>query len=316
MATAKAPVQRGLSVEDPFDIAFPIAIDAAQRFCAGRGDPNDLCYTYHCLWPRLRRIGCAGSAWIHADTYITAYRRCARGGGRRILVAGAADYSLTGFIIHAFRDAGVEPDITVLDRCEAPLVLNRWYADRHQCRINTVAVDVLDFQDESCFDVITTDNFLARFPPDQRRRVVGKWRELLRPAGTVVTAQRISDAASGAAAAPLAADSRPKIRRIRAQAERHASALDIPVQQLIDDAARYYDQRVFVPITSVDEISGLFVDSGLQIESVCDAPPRDPDCPQTGGLSRSTRHVAFVAGMQAGFSAAEQTTTHSNRRDP
>lgn len=314
MATAKAPIQRGLSVEDPFDIAFPIAIDAAQRFCAGRGDPHDLCYTYHCLWPRLRRIGCAGSAWIHADTYMTAYRRCARSGGRRILVAGAADYSLTGFLIHAFRDAGVEPDITVLDQCEAPLVVNRWYADRHQCRIKTVAGDVLDFQDESGFDLITTDNFFTRFQPDQRRRVVGKWRELLRPAGAVVTAQRISDADSGA---PLVAESRPKIRRIRAQAERHANTLDIPVQQLIDDAARYYDQRVFVPITSVDEIVGLFAEHGLQVEAVCDAPPHDPDCPRTGGLSRSTRHVAFVAGMQAGVSATdEQTTTHSNRRDP
>lgn len=284
-----------LDVDDPFEEAFPIAIDAATRFCRGRSNPDSLCLLYHCLWPRLRRIGVIGSSWLHAANYIDTFRQAALAGRNRILVSGSADYSLVSFILHAFRSVSAEPEITVLDLCHAPLMLNRWYAERHNCQITTVAEDLLLYDNQQGFDFITTDNFLVFFELTKRKMIADKWNELLRPAGRVVTAQRISPGRSDETRSLTEAAVMRRISRIRKNAQRHAGALDVTEQELLRDAARYYKERVYASVNSVAEVCQLFESNGFEIESVASAPRRYAESSELASPSRHSRRVYFVA---------------------
>ena len=100
-------------------------VDAARRLCQRSNRREESCFHYHRLWPYLRRIGYRGSAWRHAAHYVNSYRAVARGGGSRVLISGCADCSMLAHVVHAFRAEGVEPEVTVLDVCEAPLFINK-----------------------------------------------------------------------------------------------------------------------------------------------------------------------------------------------
>lgn len=299
-------MKKVFDIEDPIEEAFPIAIDAAKRFCSGRNDPNSVCYIYHCLWPRLRRIGSTGLVQLHAVNYINTFRRLASEGSRRILVSGTADYSLISFVLHAFRLEQAEPEITVLDLCQAPLMVNRWYAERHHCRITTVASDIFQYDDKG-FDIVTTDNFLTRFDADERNRLVSKWRKLLRPAGKIVTAQRISTESFKQGNSLTVREITSKLDRIRTNARKHADVLDIEEKTLIHDAARYYQQRSYVTINSIEEVCQLFEANSFEVETVARLNAQMGDYRIRASLSRCSEHVYFVAGKTRGDSTSRLT---------
>ena len=110
--TCMSGMSEFVEIDDPIDEAFPVAIEAARRFCRGRGDLDSLCLTYHSLWPRLRRIGRTGSIWLHSERYGAAFRSCARAGLNRILISGSADYSMLAHVLAAFHAEDVDPHIT------------------------------------------------------------------------------------------------------------------------------------------------------------------------------------------------------------
>ena len=51
-------------------------------------------------------------------------------GPRRVLISGAADYSILAYVLWACRENGLDAEVTVLDRCDTPLLLNTWYAEQ------------------------------------------------------------------------------------------------------------------------------------------------------------------------------------------
>jgi SAM-dependent methyltransferase len=117
-----------------------------------------------------------------------------RAGGQaaRVLVSGSADYSMLAHVLHAAREAAVPVVVTVLDQCETPLRLSRWYAERSGFAELTLAcADVLAYRPEAPFDLIVTSSFFGYFGPAQRVALFGSYAQMLAPAGRLVFSNRL-----------------------------------------------------------------------------------------------------------------------------
>ena len=53
------------------------------------------------------------------------------GDAPRVLVSGSADYSMPAHALWSYQIQGAPLQLDVVDRCETPLVLSRWYAARY-----------------------------------------------------------------------------------------------------------------------------------------------------------------------------------------
>ncbi len=257
-----------LGIDDPFADSLPLMITAARRLCRNQDSPEDSCFAYHTLWPYLRRVRLRQGAWGRSRHYVASFRALARSGLAKVLIYGCADYSLLAHILFAYRAEKVEPRVTVLDLCESPLLINRWYADRHHTELATVASCVADNEGDSSFDVITTDNFLSQFPPQERSRILDRWRQLLRPGGRVITSQHIYEGA------PEIWDPRKpeEVAKIRKRTFEYSQAdkelLDITPDELADLAYNYYSTKTAVsyPFASSATLKSLFQDRGFKVD--------------------------------------------------
>ncbi len=109
----------------------------------------------------------------------------------RILISGAADYSILAHVLHACQKSGITASITVTDICDTPLKLNEWYAGRAGIKIHTLQADILDYRPETSFDIICSHSFLGQFDAARRTSIVSHWRHLLAQGGAVLTTNRI-----------------------------------------------------------------------------------------------------------------------------
>ena len=108
-----------------------------------------------------------------------------------MLVSATADYSMLAHLRCAYGAEGAALDATVIDNCETAVFLNEWYAARYQFPVTTECANILHYRSERPFDLVCTHNFLSRFDPESRRRLVARWHALLRVGGVVVTTQRV-----------------------------------------------------------------------------------------------------------------------------
>jgi SAM-dependent methyltransferase len=125
-----------------------------------------------------------------------------------VLVSGSADYSMPAHALWAYRAEAAPLQLVVVDRCETPLALSRWYAEPtkaaiHGTTLSTQRADILDHEGAEPVDVIFTNSFLGSFAPEQRPRLAAAWRRLLRPGGRLVFTNRLRP---GAPAGPLGFD--------------------------------------------------------------------------------------------------------------
>jgi SAM-dependent methyltransferase len=185
----------------------PLIRSVASVLCVD--DPSDAgrCDWYHGVWQYLRLFNMVSSPNWHADFYYTRLRDAIRlGRSRRILVSGAADYSMLAFVLSAAattnrrtatrRFAGY--DIHVLDRCPTPLAASQWYARElnadvklHQADLTNADVTRELMPKNQPYDLIVADAFLTRFARDTSGMVLRNWSRLLKPGGTVVTTVRL-----------------------------------------------------------------------------------------------------------------------------
>ena len=233
------------------------------------------------------------SGGIRRDTS-TLSRRCAQHGYGRILVSGSADYSLIAHINTAFQVEGRQADITVLDACKAPLVINRWYARRHGFPITSIALNLFDFEDEEGFDVITTDNFFTNFQSEDRARIVTKWRHLLRPSGKIITAQNISIDNPGTSRALGTDDITSRLNTVFENASMHRTVLDVTPEQLVQFAAIYYQRRNARKVTSIAEFCDLFESRDFDVEAISELPKCVVGSPRGATHFQHVRPVHFV----------------------
>lgn len=262
----------------------------ARTLC--RTDPltGERCDWNHGLWQILRLLELNATPADQPALCREALRALQTGSdGTRVLVSGSADYGMLHQVLAAWSDRDRAPDVTVVDICETPLALNRWYAERVGASIATRCSDMLEYDEPLPFDAVCTHSFLGQFAPDARAQLIEKWHALLRPGGIAVTVNRIRP---GTAPGPVAFGAQQAVA-LRAMIERLAPSLPPAVgvdgATLAADAERYALRQRPHPIASVAEIRALFERGGFEIVQLSCAPV-------PGGPRHSVRGPTVSAG--------------------
>jgi len=249
-----------MNAPEPLAESAPLAHAWAERHC-------DSCGWYHGAWQYLRLVGVISGITAESAFFQSALRAIARDGDR-VLIAASADYGMLAQVIRAYRAAGVTPAVTVLDQCETPLLLNRWYARRFELEPVLHRGDIFDYEPDAPFDVICTHSFFSFVAPGRHAALVRGWRKLLRPGGRVVTSQSVR--------ADYPTDrirfTPEQAAEFGARAERAANGIDAPIREI---ATRFAERKTGYVVRSEQHLRAAFSDGGFQCEQFG---PADTDC--------------------------------------
>lgn len=154
--------------------------------------PVASCDWYHGTWQYLRLLNMvAVPPWyeFYQEALTNVLRQRPRA---EVLISAAADYGMLATLHDAIRATQAKPHIKVYDICRTPLRACQWYAERHGLSIECVCANLLtgDIPPAS-FDIIVTDEFLTVIKASDKPLIVKRWRELLKPGGTLVTTAMI-----------------------------------------------------------------------------------------------------------------------------
>ena len=151
------------------------------------------CSWYHGTWQYLRLLDMVAVPGWHSDFYMEALSSLLKKKPTAdVLISAAADFGMLATLHLAVEAAGATPNIVVYDICETPLKSCQWYADRNgfpikTCRGNLITGNV----PEAPFDLIVTDEFLTVLKSEYKPLITKRWKELLKPGGSVVTVAMI-----------------------------------------------------------------------------------------------------------------------------
>lgn len=253
-------------------LARGLAAEGCWRDAAGDG-----CAWYHGFWPYMRLLDYGSSPVLHQAFYIDGLASLAAAATpARVLISGAADFAMLEVAREAFADARAVPRFTVVDRCDTPLALCRWYAERAGFAVETRTSDILRFEDPQGFDAIVTHSFLGGFPPALRAELVARWFALLRPGGCLLTINRIRGKQVAAAVPFSAEESAAFIARLTRDLEQHRDLLDAPPAVIAGMAEAYLGAKRSYPVRSKEELAGLFEDAGFQFNDFSELTAADP----------------------------------------
>ena len=275
------------SLTDPLLESAQMVRVLAKMSCTRNHVDRSSCEWYHGVWQYLRLFNMVSSPGWHLRFYrdwlrreINAARTC------RILISGAADYSMLAFVLEAADDrSGLE--VHILDECRTPLIACQWYAKRFGLKVFTHNMDILapidELTHELCgaaddrraFDVIVTDAFLTRFCPDDAATVLNTWSALLRTGGAVVTTVRLHPRnnprrplSPGSTTAPptrLNRDVLDYALRLRSRAASWRWMLGIELEELLDAARTYALRMTSRTLGDLTQVRALFENAGLNV---------------------------------------------------
>jgi hypothetical protein len=182
-----------VNLEEPVVITAPLARELAPVLCRGSYMCKEDCSWYHAAWQFLRIFNMVSSTPArHAEFYLKELHLCATSRKcPRVLVCGAADYSMLAHVLWAYKQAGATCSVSVIDQCETPLLLCKWYAKYLYVDISTYCNNIFSFETSDKFDIVVTDGFLTRFNETERQKIVRKWNCALRHGGKVITTVQI-----------------------------------------------------------------------------------------------------------------------------
>jgi SAM-dependent methyltransferase len=244
---------------------------------------GESCAWYHGFWQYLRVLGMGTTPAGHADFFFQAFEAVAAP-RPRVLIAGGADYAMFAYALAACRVRGLEAEFSMIDWCETPLMLSRWYGERESTPLTTVCRDLLEPVDESRYDVVCTQALLGHFSPQQRPRLVANWHRALRPGGLVITANRLRPGAADAPAAFSALQAKEFVRIVLHKAQAAGLAADLAA-----DAQRYASRQAHWPVRSAEEVQALLEGAGFRIAHLSCAP-------MAGETGATSLNVPTVAG--------------------
>lgn len=277
-------------IDEPLGESSGLASDWAATHC------DDDCAWYHGSWQALRRLGVFQSIRSDDDFFLPTLERLIDGGDRRILVCGAADYALLARLAAVADRHRAELEVTVIDRCRTPLMLNAWYAERAGIDLETVCASALDFRPEKPYDLICTHSFLCFFDDSERERLVDAWYRWLRPGGNVVTAQRVRPQDRHLRIAYSEEEITALVERARGRARTLGPSAGISPESIGGLAEGYGRHHWTWLIRNREELSRPFERAGF--EWLHFAPPEDapaivdtPGTPQRGGSVRWRIHA-------------------------
>lgn len=268
-------------LDEALEEAARLAREQAPALCRRDAATRASCDWHHGLWPTLRLLGLATAPALHGEFLRTALAGVA-GERPRLLISGAADHALLAQALAAF--GARTPDITVLDICDTPLLLNRWYAQRRGTNLATRRANILDCQDDTPFDAICTHAFLGNFDAAQRAALAARWHALLRPGGKVITVNRLRPGSD----AQWIAFSVDQVWAYRARVEEAARARALQVPGLARAAEKYAARQAIFPLRSTTELRTLFERAGFGIEqlsiaTIAPAARQEVDAPTVPG---------------------------------
>jgi len=227
-----------LNLEEPMISTAPVADFLSTVLCRGNHVSKEDCSWYHSIWQYLRVFNMVSTPTWHFDFYFAALKRLADRAATRLLISGTADYSTLAHVLWSLRNATAH--VTILDLCETPLFLCKWYAKSVSCQVETIAMDIFKYSPDVPFDCIITDAFLTRFSPNERNAVVRQWASLLnRENGMVITTTRLEQAAADGVvrATPTQADSFR--HRAAREAKKWAEFIPMTPSEIGNRAQRY-----------------------------------------------------------------------------
>jgi hypothetical protein len=286
------------------------------------------CEWYHGSWQYLRLLNMVSCPQWHHDFYVQELRRSidkmsvgrsphdgGSGAPLRILISGAADYSMFAYVVRAMQDSGVAQDaakVHVLDLCPTPLLACRWYSRHAGVRIITHELDIcdryaVDRKLTEHFDVITTDAFLTRFSPEDCKTVLKRWNQLLVPGGRVVTTVRLHgyDTPQRDDVQEIAAF----VARVREEALTWRPVLRTGVDDICDSAREYARRITSTNLGGEAEIRALFESCGLKI---LDCTKQSDVMP---GELRETQYLRIVAESDGRAAPRPDRGTRDRRRE-
>ena len=156
-------------------------------------EPVGSCDWYHGTWQVLRLLDMvAVPPWY--EFYNRALSTVLRAKPRaNVLISACADLGMLATLHDAIETAGARPTITIYDICETPLRSARWYAERNELDVECVCDNLLTSPTIplGCFDLVVTDEFLTVIKDPDKPTIVERWRQFLRPGGTLVTTAMI-----------------------------------------------------------------------------------------------------------------------------
>lgn len=256
------PLDRDLLVA-----SAPLARAWATEGCWSDSESGKGCQAYHAVWQYLRIIGVVTTLDHHAHLYTETLQRIAVDPARRrVLLSGSADYGLLAIVAAAFRQAGAEPAVTLVDRCETPLKLARWYGEQRRLKVETQQADLLDYRSEHRFDTICVHSLLGLVQAEDRTLLTRRWHDLLTPGGKVLCINAISPAHHPAQVRYSAERRAEHRRRVEKAAQGCRDSLDVTPEVLGEMAFAYSGAVLTNVIRSRAEITALFEDAGLIIE--------------------------------------------------
>lgn len=245
--------------------------------CWRDADTGENCAWYHGFWPFMRLLDYGSSPELHAAFYREALAPLAgRSASARVLVSGTADFAMLKVTHQAFAGAAHPPRITATDRCETPLALCRWFAEREGLAIETKAADILALRDDAGFDAIVTHSFLGNFPPEARPRLMRSWFALLRRGGRLITINRLRGAGAPPSSVFSPAEAEAFVARMTADLARFRAQLDCPETDLAAMARAYIVAKRSFPVRTREELAGLFEAAGFRLDVFAELEGSDP----------------------------------------
>ena len=248
--------------DEPLHESAPVAWALAATHCAGGSQSADGCFWYHRVWQYLRLLDIITSIRTNTPFLLGTLQRLAPS-HPRVLISGSADYAMLAHLRHAY--AARPLDVTMLDRCATPVAVNQWYAARHGMTMTPVCGDALAVETDRPFDLVCTHNFVGRFDPASRQRLIDRWHAVLRPGGVVVTTQRVRPGERGRHASYSEGAARALAGKVVEAATVYAGPLGVPLDELGDATYEYARRKAAYAITSAAEIVDAFERAGFEV---------------------------------------------------
>lgn len=247
-------------LEEPVREAASIARRLAPDLC---GD----CAWYHALYPQLRLLDLAGTPERQADFYLEAFRPLASAGDHlRVAITGTADTCMLAHLLWAYREEGADPRVTIVDRCATPLRLCERYAGRVSADVRTVTSDVLRWETEERFDLVTTHAFIGMLPHARQAELVARWQAVLRPGGRLVTVARIDPDWSPDCPGFSPGQVEAFAELVAGRARERQDVLGVDPAALAEAARDYAVRMRSFPFARSEDLVALLEDGGFALE--------------------------------------------------
>ena len=241
----------------------------ARRWVAQRCTDCGWC---HGLWQHMRLMGLGKTLSGQAPYFSEMAAKWREHPAPRLLVSGCADCSALAHVVSGLGrdrfDASEPPQLVLLDRCETPLQLSRWYAERLGLpaqTFQTTQADVLSYQAAAPFDLIMISSFLGYFDPPQRARLFAQYAKLLAAAGRLVFVNRVRDLPEDQPIGFGASETVAFMARAQPANSALAAQDQLDEAQLTLAVSAYCTHFKSYPVASETSVSASLAQGGLQV---------------------------------------------------